>query len=252
MTGEGNNTYLLFSNPSSVLIDAGVGHPDHVASLGQALDSNGAALRAVLVTHDHADHASGVVEISSAFPAARFAKYSTRDDIHRFNLDWHALRDGDEVGFGDEILTVLHTPGHAPDHIALWHEGTGAVFSGDLVNPSGSVMIDPARGGDLRKYLESLERLISLGPRTLMPAHGPTVDDPEAVVRRHIEHRRMRERQIVDAVAGGRRTVEAIAESIYDDLEPRLLAAARATVRAHLEKLRADGTVADEDGWRLL
>ena len=51
----------------------------------------------------------------------------------------------------------------------------------------------------------------------------------------------MRERQVVAALAAGHRTVEAIAESIYDGLEPGLMPAARENVRAHLEKLAADG-----------
>jgi hypothetical protein len=63
----------------------------------------------------------------------------------------------------------------------------------------------------------------------------------------------MRERQIFDALAAGRSTVEAIAESIYDGVDPALMPAARENVRAHLEKLGAEGrAVNDRDRWRPL
>ena len=54
------------------------------------------------------------------------------------------------------------------------------------------------------------------------------------------------------AIEAGHRTVEEIAESIYDGLDPRLMPAARENVRAHLEKLAADGIAADRGGWRTL
>jgi glyoxylase-like metal-dependent hydrolase (beta-lactamase superfamily II) len=147
---------------------------------------------------------------------------------------------------------VVHTPGHAPDHLAFWHGPTRALFTGDLVVSGGSVVIDVTRGGDLRQYLRSLDRVLELEPSRLLPGHGPRVDDPVTVVRAHVAHRLMRERQVVAALAEGHRTVEAIAESIYHGLDARLMAAARKNVRAHLQKLRADGIAADNDGWRLL
>jgi Beta-lactamase associated winged helix domain len=72
------------------------------------------------------------------------------------------------------------------------------------------------------------------------------------LVRSYLEHRRMREQQVIAAIAAGSRTVETIAESIYDGLEPRLMPAARENVRAHLEKLAADKIAANRDGWRIL
>ena len=60
----------------------------------------------------------------------------------------------------------------------------------------------------------------------------------------------MRERQGVDALARGRDTVQSIAESIYDGLDPALLPAAHENVRAHLEKLKADGLAFEQsDRW---
>jgi glyoxylase-like metal-dependent hydrolase (beta-lactamase superfamily II) len=250
MTGAGNHTYLLAARGEAVLIDAGVGHPDHLAAIAAALAQNEAALTAVIVTHNHPDHAAGAPLISAAYPRTTFAKYPWPGDAA--SIRWRPLADGDEVRVGDDAVTALYTPGHAPDHLALWHGTTRTMFTGDLVIAGSSVMIEASRGGSLVQYLRSLDRILELEPRRLLPAHGPAIDEPAAVVRGYVEHRRKRERQIVAAIAAGQRTVEAIAESIYDGLEPRLMPAAQENVRAHLEKLASEGVAANKDGWRLL
>lgn len=252
MTGAGNHTYLLASGGAAVLVDAGVGHPDHLVALERALAENRSSLQAVLVTHGHPDHTAGVPAIATAHPRAVFAKYVWPGDEPMHGIKWRALVDGDEIGFGDTSVKAICTPGHSPDHLAFWRERTRAMYTGDLVIAGGSVVIEASRGGNLIQYLKSLQRVLELEPRQLFPAHGPRVDDPPALVRSYVEHRRERERQIVAAIGAGRRTVEAIAESIYDGLEPRLMPAARENVRAHLEKLAVEEIAADRDGWRML
>src|SRR5262249_19519220 len=140
------------------------------------------------------------------------------------------------VTVGRERLRVVDTPGHSPDHVAFWHEASGTVFTGDLVVLGSSVMIDWSRGGDLGEYMRSLERVLALEPQSLLPAHGPLIDRPREVLTAYLDHRRLRERQVLAALAAGHATVEAIAESIYHGLDPALMAAARENVRAHLEK----------------
>jgi glyoxylase-like metal-dependent hydrolase (beta-lactamase superfamily II) len=253
MTGPGNNTYLIAgSDGSAALIDAGVGQPQHLTELADRLSAEHCQLRHVLVTHGHADHASGAPAMAAHHPSAGFAKFPWPGEDEQYEVVWRALADGDVVSVGDAMLTALHTPGHSPDHLAFWNERTGTIFTGDLVIPGHSVMIHTSRGGNLKQYFASLERLLGLAPLVLLPAHGPRIDNPADVINGHLEHRRMRERHVLAALRAGRGTVEAIAESIYDGLEPALMPAARENVRAHLDKLEADGVAVVEAGrWRL-
>jgi glyoxylase-like metal-dependent hydrolase (beta-lactamase superfamily II) len=254
MTGAGNNTYLIVGaeSRSATLVDAGVGEPRHLSDLDETLRTAQARLDLVLVTHGHHDHIAGVPALANAYPEAIFAKRPWDDDVAEYPRSWRFVSDGDTVAAGDDRLKVLHTPGHSPDHLAFWHEGTRTIFSGDLVALGTSVMIHTSRGGNLAQYLQSLERLLALEPKVLLPAHGARIDDPRTVLLQYLEHRRMREEQVLSALRAGRSEVQDIADSIYDGLDPALMPAARENVRAHLEKLRAQGLVIDEAGrWRL-
>lgn len=248
-TGDGNNTFLIVGRDGhATLIDAGQGHDAHLDDVSAHLRRHAARLQQVLVTHGHSDHASGAERVGQAHPEARFRKKAWPGEDHRFAVTWHDVADGEQVDIGGDALVALHTPGHAPDHVAFWHERSGTVFSGDLVMAKGSVMIHASRGGDLTQYLASLERVRALRPTRLLPAHGPAIDAPEHLLTRYIDHRLQREAQVLASVRAGRTTVQAVVESIYDGLDPALLPGAHETVRAHLEKLRRDGRAADTDG----
>lgn len=248
MTGKGNNTYLLVGSSEAALVDAGVGDARHLAEINRHLTENRTELGHVFVTHAHADHASGAPALVVAHPGASFHKFPWPDDDRNYPVDWEPLREGETVVAGGEPLVVLHTPGHSPDHVVFWHEPSRTAFTGDLVVPGGSVMIAASRGGDLRQYLAALERILSLEPSRLLPAHGAEVSNPAAVLNQYLDHRRMREQQVIAALAAGRDTVQTIAESIYDGLATALMPAARENVRAHLEKLKAEGAAFDADG----
>lgn len=253
MTGRGNHTYLLFGDAGdAALLDAGVGDPRHLESIDRELAARETTLGRVLATHGHRDHVEGAPLLARRHPSAVFAKFPWPQEDARWDVLWSPLADGDSIAIGGETLTVLHTPGHSPDHVSFWHEPTGAAFTGDLVIGGSSVMIHSSRGGSLTEYLASLERLIGLQPKTLFPAHGPVINDPADALTRSIEHRRARERQVIQALRSGRATVQAIAESVYDALDPALMPAAAENVRAHLEKLKAEGQAfCQDERWSL-
>ena len=248
MTGSGNWTYLL-PGPAPVLIDAGVGNEAHLDALAGYAPTGPAA---VLVTHVHPDHASGAPALAARWPAARFAKWPWAEHDPAIAVAWAPLTDGQRIDTPEGPLEVVHTPGHSPDHVALWHAGSGAVFTGDLLVLGSTVVIPASHGGSLTAYLDSLARLDALEPGRAWPAHGPPIDDPRALIAHYLAHRHRREQQVVDALAGGPVSIAEIAGRIYVGLEPALVPQAHESVLAHLVKLEEDGG-ATRDGnlWQL-
>lgn len=244
MTGEGNWTYVL-DGPSPLLIDAGVGQPDHVRDLEGHLPGGPSS---VVVTHAHTDHCAGAPALGARWPKAAFFKHPWPDRDPVLPGGWRPLGEGDRVTTGAVTLEVLHTPGHAPDHLALWEPASRIAFVGDLVVLGSSVVIPASAGGDLRAYLASLERIRALQPRRLLPAHGPVIEDPEAVLQQYLEHRRQRDAQVLEAVHSGCEAVEAIADRLYPRLPEALRRMALESVRAHVVKLTGDGQLAEEGG----
>lgn len=244
-TGDGNWTYLV-PGDRPLLIDAGVAEPAHLEAIATAAPGGPAQ---VVVTHAHSDHAAGAPAIQSRWPSARFAKvpWPDRDPA----VPWRPLADGDTVMTGAGPLEILHTPGHSPDHIALWHADSRTLFVGDLLVLGSTVFIPASSGGSLVDYLASLERLRRLSPVRAWPAHGPVIDDPVALIEQYVEHRRQREEQVLSALADGMSTVDAITTRIYTTIAPALIPMAQESVLAHLVKLAGDGHAQRAGGqWR--
>lgn len=237
MTGSGNWTYFL-PGRSPVLIDAGTGLPEHLEAIAAAAPAGPGH---VVVTHAHGDHASGVPAIRSRWPATTFSKLPWPGRDARYPADWQPLRDGDVIPAGDADLTVVHTPGHAPDHVALWDPRDRVLFSGDLITLGTTVVILASHGGSLAEYLASLRRVLALAPARLLPAHGAVIDDPAAVIQRYLDHRAEREVQVVAGLRAGHRSVDALVAGIYRGLQPALVPMARESVLAHLIKLEHEG-----------
>jgi glyoxylase-like metal-dependent hydrolase (beta-lactamase superfamily II) len=250
MTGEGNWTWLL---PGRVptLIDAGTGDPRHLNAIDEAL--GGDTLSQVIVTHAHSDHAAGAPALRERWPNARFFKmpWPSRDD--RAPVPWIRMADRDAIQAGDTSLAVVHTPGHAPDHICLWHLESRILFGGDLAIADTTVFIPAGSDGDAAAYMRSLERVLALNPRRLLPAHGPAIEDPTALLRAYIRHRRQRELQIIDAIRRGVVTPDDMVARIYSGLDETLRSRARETVIAHLRKLEREGRVQSlDDTWHII
>lgn len=250
LTGDGNTTWLI-TGSVPVLIDAGTGNPRHLDDLGAALGNT--RLARVLVTHAHPDHASGAPAIAARMPHVRFAKMPWPERDGQYALPWEPIADGDVIQAGDEELTAVHTPGHAPDHLCFWHSVSGTVFCGDLAVEGSTVVIPATAGGDLASYIASLERVLALRPSRLLPAHGPIIQEPERLLRLYLTHRQEREGQILAALRAGDATVDAIVARVYSGLSPALTGMAGESVMAHLVRLQREGRVSrSADGWTII
>lgn len=233
-TGPGNNTYLL-DGDEPTLIDAGVGNADHVNAIAGHL--KGRALARVLVTHGHPDHASGVPALRERWPSLEAHKW-----IDVPESGWLPLRNGDRVRAGDTWLTVVHTPGHASDHICLWQPESRELYCGDMMTATTTILIPPAsRGGSLREYLASLRRMADLQPAVAWPGHGEVITAPVARIHEYLAHRAERERQVRACLERGLTDLDAIVAQVYAETPQALWPAARLTVEALLEKLAEEG-----------
>ena len=250
ITGAGNWTWLI-SGRLPTLVDAGTGDPRHLDAITTAL--NGTALAQVIVTHSHSDHASGAPAIAERWPDVRFLKMPWAARDAKWPVPWIPIDDGAAIEVGDTTVVAIHTPGHAPDHLCFWHAESRTLFGGDLAVQGSTVWIPTSLQGDLVDYLASLERVIALSPACILPAHGAVIDDPQAVLRGYLSHRREREDQVLAALRAGDGEPDAIVEHIYRGLKERLIPMARESVLAQLHKLEREGRARrDGDAWHII
>ena len=239
-TGPGTNTYLVGIDEVAV-IDPGPDDAGHIdAIIGASMRER---VRWVLLTHTHPDHAPGtkrLVKETGAEVLAFTKKPKEGDVIPDRVINEGATIEGTEFG-----LEVLHTPGHAPDHLCFFLEEERVLFTGDTVLDGMFSVINPSRGGDMAVYVETLERLEKIRLSRLCPGHGDVIDEPKARIREYIEHRRAREDQIYKLVKKHPAKIPDLVAAIYtgDDLPPELIEAAGWQVQAHLVKLKKAGKV---------
>jgi glyoxylase-like metal-dependent hydrolase (beta-lactamase superfamily II) len=228
-TLEGTNTWIVGRDPA-IVIDPGPEDEGHL----QAVASEAGGVGVILVTHGHPDHAPGAPRLSE-ITGAGVRAFHSEDGVER-------LRDMQMIALGEANLRVLFTPGHTADHVTFLAEGTGAMFTGDAVLGRGTAIIDPAEG-DLAQYLQSLRRMREARPRVIYPGHGPTVFDAVGKIREYEEHRAMRERQALDALATGPRTIGELVAEIYADTPAELHSAASLQLEALMTKLEREERV---------
>jgi glyoxylase-like metal-dependent hydrolase (beta-lactamase superfamily II) len=231
-----------------VVIDPASPYDDERAALDDELEpllAAGGRVLAILLTHQHLDHVSGATHLASRVGAPIWAHADTaRLLAGRVQVD-RMLEDGEVIelaGSPRRRLRVLHTPGHAPGHLCFAEEETGFVVVGDMVASQSTILIDPDSEGDMRLYLASLERLAQLGARALLPAHGGPIPDPAGKLDEYVRHRLWREERVVAALSErGRARAGELVPIAYADVPPALHGLAERSLRAHLDKLVADG-----------
>jgi ribonuclease/clavin/mitogillin len=243
MTGPGTNTYLV-GRRDPILIDTGAGVPDYVPLLERYLGERGFTQPSrVLLTHRHRDHLGGVDQLRERYRGLRVSKMRHRDAGLPEPIE--DLRDG-EVVHGEAVtLLPLYTPGHASDHLCYYLVEERALFTGDVVL-GGSTTVIPADDGDLLDYLASLRKLLDLDVRRIYPAHGPVIEDGPGRIREYIEHRMLRERQILEALADRVETIPDLVKRIYVDVAPALHPVAALSVESHLKKLARENRVRED------
>ena len=240
-TGAGTNTYIIGKGEVAI-VDPAVPDPIYIETLARTAGDRGRP-SLILITHMHPDHTGGVAALREQMRCEVAAWEGARGAT--FEID-RKLADGDVVQIGGATLRVHYTPGHASHHVCFHLVEENALFAGDVVAGLGTVVIAPP-DGNLADYMSTLERLREVGPERVYPGHGPMVADGVAKLTEYIDHRRDRERQVIEALQAGDDVIPAMVKRIYTDVPQALHPMAEMSVLAHLEMLVAEGRVRRED-----
>lgn len=234
MTLDGTNTWLLRDGRDVVVVDPGPDAAVHLDAIVAAVD--GARVSRILLTHGHPDHSEGAVALALRLSAPVLAL----DPAHRLGPE--GLVGGQVVAVGSLELHVIATPGHTDDSLSFHLPSDGALLTGDTVLGRGSTVIAHPEGrlGDYLASLESLRALaLSSDASVVLPGHGPALVDPSGAVSAYLAHRAQRLDQVRAALDSGATTVDDVVEIVYADVPRELWPAARLSVQAQLDYLRA-------------
>ena len=255
-TYTGTGTYIVGRGTVAIL-DPGPDDPAHVQAVAQAVA--GETVSHLLVTHTHVDHSPATRplkarvggRIAGCAPLHLAAGGHDADDS--FDTDYapdQVLADGEAVCGPGWTLQAVHTPGHTSNHLCFALPEEETLFSGDHVMGWSTTVVVPP-DGDMAAYLRSLERLQRRTDRRYLPTHGPAVTEPQRLLRGLIAHRRQRELQILQLLAGKGTTIPDMVRQMYALVNRALWPAAGQSVLAHLLELEARG-LAQRQGelWR--
>jgi recombination protein RecT len=256
MTGPGTNSYLV-GDPATgyIAIDPGPADAEHLERLWRAA---GGDIRMIVCTHSHPDHSPGAAPLQqmcqragrAAPPILGLPSAPTARADSQFTPD-RSLSNDERLtltgkGLEGEIthtLQVVHTPGHAANHVCLLLREDGLLFSGDHILNGSTTIINPP-DGNMADYLDALDRLDQLcaehGVEFILPAHGHVLGEARAAIAQLKGHRLAREAKVIAAMqALPEGTVEQWVELAYADVPPRMWPLAQRSLIAHVERIRA-------------
>ena len=254
MTGPGTNSYLIGDDQSGyVVVDPGPPDAAHVERLWQSCKGD---IRAIICTHSHPDHSpaawllknkcaeKGLTVQVMGLPSSAQARPHSEFSPDRI------LNDGESIVLHSQghthTLQVIHTPGHAANHLCLILQEDGLLISGDHVLNGSTTVVDPP-DGHMGDYLASLDKLVvackQWRVQFILPAHGYVLGNLWAepysaidCIERLKAHRLKREDKV-------RRAMQALPQGslqdwlplAYDDVPQTLWPVALRSLQAHVE-----------------
>ncbi len=252
MTGPGTNSYLV-GDPSTgyVAIDPGPADAQHVQRLWRAA---GGDIRMIICTHSHPDHSPGarflqalchahapILGLPSAATARSASAFTPDQPLAHHQL---LVLSGPGSGAGcTHTLKVIHTPGHAANHLCLVLLEDGLLFSGDHILNGSTTVVDPP-DGEMSAYLESLDKLAAACTQDqiefILPAHGYVLGRAADAVAELKAHRLRREAKILQVMQGDPEgTLDDWVARAYDDVPERMWPVAKRSLLAHVQRIEA-------------
>jgi glyoxylase-like metal-dependent hydrolase (beta-lactamase superfamily II) len=265
-TYRGTGTYIIGTG-DVVVIDPGPLLDSHRDALASAL--GGERVRAILVTHCHADHSPLAAWMSAEWhaPTIGFGPHPRPEvEVAQPPEDGVEIEESTDYGFtpaisarhGDVVVddwgmrfVAVHTPGHTSNHMCWAFDDESALFTGDHVMGWSTTVVSPP-DGDMAAYIASLRLVASRNDEVLWPTHGPPRYDGAAYVRALVQHRLDRERGVLALVRAGVTTIPDLVAVLYADVREELHKPAGRSVWGHLVKLVDEGQVAVVGGGPML
>ncbi len=254
MTGPGTNSYLLGGSATGwIVIDPGPDEPAHIERLWQ---SCGGDIRLIVCTHSHADHAPAARPLQALCtqhgsrrpPVLGLPSAPTANPASHFVPD-RALADGEQLslktadGGTRHTLQVIHTPGHAANHLCLILAQDGLLYSGDHILNGSTTVINPP-DGNMTAYLDALDALdracVTHALHYILPAHGHVMDEARTVIAKLKAHRLAREAKVRVAMQSRPQgTLDDWVALAYDDVPASIWPLAKRSLLAHVERLQS-------------
>ena len=188
----GENMYILWDEASheAVVIDPGMMREGEREMVTKFIDEHQLNVKHILLTHLHVDHITGARWLADKTGADvcgsaldnplgqelpdQVAHFRINIEVEPLTVDRN-LSEGDTLQLGDEIIQVLHVPGHSPGGLAFYVPQSNLLFSGDNIF-NGSIGRTDLWGGDFAQLINSIrEKILPLPDETVIASgHGPT------------------------------------------------------------------------------
>ena len=236
-TGPGTNTYLI-GNDEVTVIDPGPALPAHI----EAITQTSSHIKQILLTHTHPDHSPGTKLLQDKIGVPVFALItdSSKDQDTTFTPE-RILSDGETLTSKDYTIEVIHTPGHASNHLCYLLKQEKLLFTGDHIMDGSTVVISPP-DGNMQEYIDSLLKLKKYDLNKIAPGHGELMDDPYTAVEWIVQHRMERESKVIETLQLQKSgDLDTLVRDVYSDVDPILHPIAKWSLESHLIKLINDG-----------
>ncbi|MGQ0501601.1 MAG: MBL fold metallo-hydrolase [Panacagrimonas sp.] len=229
-----------------ILVDPSPWNEEELDALHERV--RGLGVSQIFLTHHHPDHRERAnalalrLGVGIALSADTEARISDGQPHYFRGITRRIVNEGDVVAHWlGRPVRALAVPGHDEGQLALMPDDCAWCIVGDLIQGVGTVVIHKPEG-NMRRYFESLARLIALDPKVIIPSHGTALGTTYRLMET-LKHRQLRESSVLALHRDGQ-SIEEMLTSLYVGLDPRLLPLARQNIESHLDKLREEGVLA--------